>query len=151
MPPALDIYGRCGVAASVASTLERAHCSGSLVFGGCLPDTRPAPFRDIDENCPWTSRTPRCRRALAAVEGQYRLAPSFALAELPGATSVEAIEELLPWNVTGEEIRHRYAASPKPTGSVKNCESLRRVTPSARPSVKVYATAPSSSSAPIPP
>ena len=44
---------------------------------------------------------------------------TIALAELPGAASVEAIEELLPWNVTGEEIRRRYAARPKPTGSAK--------------------------------
>ena len=44
---------------------------------------------------------------------------TIALAELPSATSVEAIEKLLPWNVTAEEIGRRYAARPKPTGSAK--------------------------------
>ena len=45
------------------------------------------------------------------------------LAELPGAESVEAIEALLPWNVTAEEVARRYAARPKPTGAATSTGS----------------------------
>jgi len=55
----------------------------------------------------------------ARANGHDAPLPDDRAAELPGAASVEAIEELLPWNVTAEEIRRRYSARPKPTGSAK--------------------------------
>ena len=45
------------------------------------------------------------------------------LAELPGAADVEAIEALLPWNLTIEEVERRYAARPKPTGTAKKASA----------------------------
>ena len=36
------------------------------------------------------------------------------LAELPNAATVEAIEGLLPWNITPAEIRRRFEAMPRP-------------------------------------
>ena len=44
---------------------------------------------------------------------------TVALAELLGVTSVEEIEALLPWNVMAEEVKRRYAARLKPSGSAK--------------------------------
>ena len=45
------------------------------------------------------------------------------LAELPSATGVEAIEALLPWRLTLEEVDRRYAARPKPTGATRKASA----------------------------
>ena len=41
------------------------------------------------------------------------------LAELPDATSVEAIEALLPWRLEPDEVQRRHAARPKLTGKAR--------------------------------
>lgn len=39
---------------------------------------------------------------------------SVVLSELPNADSIDAIESLLPWNISPDDVRHRFDALPKP-------------------------------------